>query len=194
MAHSESIKNITVALVRARGAMANAKKNARNPHLKNWYADLEAVLEATLTPLAECGIAVVQLPESTTGEIVSVTTMLVHESGEWISASLTLRPTKPDPQGIGSAITYGRRYTLSSLCALTQADDDGDAASRAARAPAQAQAAPQRTPAGFSDRIASADSRETLQAIAADIAKAGINGGEREELIAQYKSRMTELS
>ena len=207
--HSDSIKSIAAALIKARGNMRNAPKNAQNPHLRNRYADLESVLEATLAPLADAGIAVVQMPESDTGETVSVSTMLVHESGEWISSSLTLKPATSyakdgkslgvTPQAVGSAITYARRYTLAALCALTQTDDDADAASRPAPPPQRAahatQPAPQTTDAnGWTLRIASAQTAAELQSIARDIAKAGISGSDRDALIATWRERLAAVN
>jgi hypothetical protein len=64
------------------------------------------------------------------GALVNIETMLLHESGEWVRNTLTLRPTKHDPQGVGSAITYGRRYGLQSLCGVAPEDDDGNKASQ----------------------------------------------------------------
>jgi hypothetical protein len=60
---------------------------------------------------------------------MSLTTILAHESGEWISQEMSLPVSKVDAQGAGSAITYMRRYALAAVVGVVQADDDGNAAS-----------------------------------------------------------------
>ncbi len=88
--------------------------------------------DAARQPLAENGLSVVQ-SIATDGPKVTVTTLLMHSSGEWIESELTLTATKFDPQGIGSASTYGRRYSLAAIVGVCQEDDDGEAASRPAQ-------------------------------------------------------------
>jgi hypothetical protein len=130
MKHSESIKQIATALHQAQGKLTTAKKDAVNPHFKSKYADLGAVWDAARPVLQANGLVVTQTFSGDTGEAVTIDTTLIHSSGEWLSSSLTLKPTKPDPQGIGSAITYGRRYGLSAILGIVaDEDDDGNAAS-----------------------------------------------------------------
>lgn len=127
MERSETISELVKARIASAADIKNASKNATNPHLKNQYADLESVLEA-IAPITKHGLTLFQLAEGTT-ESVSVTSILAHTSGEWISSTLSIRPDKPTAQGMGSAITYARRYTAAALLGITQADDDGNAAS-----------------------------------------------------------------
>lgn len=123
---------IAKAMVNAQGRMAGVRKNATNPAFRSTYADLAAVVEAVIPALQEAGIAVIQGAASSfdsAGVVVTVETMLLHTSGQWLKSELGLHPTKADPQGIGSAITYGRRYLLLAMCGVAPEDDDGNAAS-----------------------------------------------------------------
>jgi len=117
------------ALVAAQKATESIKKAATNPAFKSKYADLAHVVEGVVPALNEAGVAVIQSPASD-GDRVSVTTVLLHESGASISGTLHLRPTKNDPQGVGSAITYARRYALLAMTGAAPEDDDGNAASK----------------------------------------------------------------
>lgn len=127
MEHSESIKEIATALVKAQKDIKAAVKDAANPFFKSRYADLASIIEAVRTPLNAAGITFLQ-PVSEAEHGVKVETMLVHESGEWMSESLVMPVAKEDAQGVGSAITYARRYGLQSMCGVPTEDDDGNAA------------------------------------------------------------------
>lgn len=116
------------AFVAAQMATEAVKKAATNPAFRSKYADLSEVVEATVPALNANGIAVIQSP-GFDGELVSVTTMLIHESGATVTGTLRMRPAKNDPQGVGSAITYGRRYSLLAMTGAAPEDDDGNAAS-----------------------------------------------------------------
>lgn len=148
MKTSETIGDLSVALCKAQGELGHATKAATNPHFKSRYADLQAIVDASRSILAKHGLAVIHGCESTEGKIVTVTCRLIHTSGQWIESSLALQPTKPDPQGIGSAITYGRRYTLASIVGIATEDDDGNAASVPAAPPVAQRATPTGTPNG----------------------------------------------
>ncbi len=127
MRMSDSISNIAEALAKAQGAIDDASKGSKNPYFNSKYADLAAVRSAIREPLAVNDIAIVQLPRSLSGE-VEVETMLVHKSGEFISETLRLPVGKWDAHGIGSAITYARRYGLMAILGIAAEDDDGNAA------------------------------------------------------------------
>jgi hypothetical protein len=107
--------------------MGGAKKDSTNPHFKTAYADLASVWDACRAPLANAGLSVVQLVSSE-GATATVETILAHSSGEWVSSLLAVPLTKVDAQGLGSAITYGRRYALAAIVGVCPADDDGEAA------------------------------------------------------------------
>jgi hypothetical protein len=128
IAQSETIGALAAALAKAQGEIENATKNAKNPHFKSNYADLAEILNTARPVLARHGIAVVQSPSYEQGE-VQLATLLLHSSGEWIRGISAAPATKQDPQGVGSAVTYLRRYSLAAFVGIAQEDDDGNAAS-----------------------------------------------------------------
>lgn len=104
-------------------------KEASNPFFKSKYANLEKILTRINPALNECGLILMQFPK---GEN-SLKTVLGHpESGQTMSSTMTMKPSKNDPQGLGSALTYMRRYAICSVLCLNVAgeDDDGNAASK----------------------------------------------------------------
>jgi hypothetical protein len=141
MTRSESIAKLAAALAKAQGAMRAAAKESINPHFKSRYADLAEVWDACRVPLSVHGLAVVQCPGEIGDKTITLTTMLTHESGEWLENTMTIPVSKPDAQGVGSAITYARRYALAALVGVVQDDDDGNAASK----PVQKQYVPRNT-------------------------------------------------
>ena len=120
---SEKIENISKALVEAIGEIPNPPKNAVNPHFKNKYADLAGILDTAKPILKKNGLTVIQSAE-TDGNLVTVKSRILHVSGEWIESALTLTAQGTDPQKIGSAITYGRRYGISAMLNIAADDDD----------------------------------------------------------------------
>ena len=128
MNKSETIKNISEALVSAQAEMPAVKFNKVNPFLKNKYADLGAIIETAQPILAKNGLAVSQLC-TTEGDQVGVETMLMHKSGEWISSSMSIslgeERGKSTAQVAGSIVTYIRRYALAAILGM-YADEDGD--------------------------------------------------------------------
>lgn len=117
------------AFVAAQKATEAVKKAASNPHFKSKYADLSEVVEAVVPALNANGIGVIQSP-SFDGDLVGVTTVLIHESGAMAQSTLHLRPMKGDAQQCGSAITYARRYALLAMTGAAPEDDDANAASQ----------------------------------------------------------------
>jgi len=144
MTKSESIKELAIALAKAQGEIENAGKNAKNPHFGNKYADLAEILNTVRPVFSANGLSIVQLlsyggpvytsqtmgqaPTATSynSNMVSVETILMHSSGEWISGTISVPVSKPDAQGVGSACTYARRYSLAGICGVAQEDDDGN--------------------------------------------------------------------
>ena len=129
MTRSDSIAALALSLSKAQSAMIAAKKDSTNPHFKSRYADLASIWEACREPLTKNGLAVVQLPgKDEAGYYVE--TVLTHASGEFIAAKLHIVPTKDDPQGLGSSITYARKYALAAIAGIApdDSDDDGEAA------------------------------------------------------------------
>lgn len=130
MKTSESIIKIAPALLAAQKKMGAAKKDAVNPFFHSNYADLGSVMEVCKEPLNEQGIVILQ-PLESDEHGVYVETVLLHESGEWMSAGLRIAPkSETNPQDQGSAITYGRRYGLQSFGFIPAEDDDAEKATR----------------------------------------------------------------
>lgn len=130
MTHSEQLGDLAAALAKAQAKVKGAKKDAQNPHYKNDYADLASVWDACRDALTSNGLSVVQTTEAGDGTLVTVHTTLLHSSGQWMRGALTMKPQKVDPQGIGSCITYARRYALAAIVGVAPEDDDGHAASQ----------------------------------------------------------------
>lgn len=147
MQRSESIKSLAAALSAFQGDMKSAAFNKVNPHFRNRYCDLTGLWDAARATLAKHKLAVVQSPQSAPdkGGII-IETMVLHESGEYLSDSFLMPSDKPTAQGYGSAITYGRRYALASMLGLvSDEDDDGNDATgndRKAAAPKPKDAIP----------------------------------------------------
>ena len=132
MNKSDTIKSLALALNKAQGEMGGAVKDANNPFFKSKYADLSAVVQAVKEPFANNGLSYVQFPIEQGGRI-GVETILMHESGEYLSNEFTVQLSKQDAQGAGSAITYCRRYALQSIAGIPSEDDDGNGAQNKAQ-------------------------------------------------------------
>lgn len=148
MEHSEDIKEIAIALAKVQGEMKTAKKDANNPFFKSKYADLASCWDACRELLAKNGLSIVQVPAVKDGEnqraTIVLETMMLHTSGQWISSKIEMPIVKNDPQGVGSAITYARRYAMAPMVGIVaDEDDDGEAAmgrgDKGQARPAQAQ-------------------------------------------------------
>lgn len=136
MRTSESIDKLAAALAIAQGQLQPAVKDSTNPHFKSNYVDLHGVWKSCRDALSKNGLSVVQGGgERGDGSTITYVCRIMHASGQWIESDLTLRPVKNDPQGVGSAITYARRYLLASMVGVAPQDEDDDG--NAASAPAQ---------------------------------------------------------
>lgn len=140
MNKSESIKELAAALNKAQSEMSGAKKGANNPFFKSKYADLKEVINCAKGPLCNNGLSISQFPVTQDNK-AGVVTILMHSSGEFLEDTLLLTCSKQDPQGMGSAITYARRYAYQSVIGIPSEDDDGNVASKPAK-PTYQQPAP----------------------------------------------------
>jgi hypothetical protein len=131
MLQSESVKELNTALAKAQGELFAAKKDSINPHFKSKYADLASVWEACREALSSNGLSVTQMPAEFQNNIMTLVTRISHSSGEWLEQTMTCPVGKPDPQGIGSCLTYMRRYALAAVVGVYQDDDDANSASYA---------------------------------------------------------------
>lgn len=122
MHKSTTISELCKALITFNVKCQSIEKDAKNPFFKSSYATLQNIQDAIREPLIESGLSVSQHPEGDHG----LTTILMHESGEWIESHYIMTPVKNDPQGIGSCITYQKRYALVSILNLSIGDPDED--------------------------------------------------------------------
>lgn len=137
MTKSDALDQLATALAKAQLQFKPAKKDSTNPFFKSNYADLSAVWEVLREPLGSNGLSVIQtlytetvaMSEDVTKVHTFLETTLMHASGQWITSTILLKPTKDDAQGMGSAITYFRRYALQAITGATSEDDDGNQAS-----------------------------------------------------------------
>jgi hypothetical protein len=126
MNRSESIVKLAAALVKSQSEMGNATKDAKNPFFKSKYADLNAIREVSLPVLNRNGISVLQPLTAVDGKQY-IETLLLHESGEFISSLTEVIIAKQnDPQAAGSGISYSRRYGLQSILNIGAEDDDSE--------------------------------------------------------------------
>ena len=125
---SDQLDKLAPALCRAQGKIKHAVKDSKNPFFKSNYADLTSVWDAIRDAFQAEGLSVAQCPQVLDSGAPVLETTLMHTSGQWISSRVPLNPVKNDPQGIGSAITYARRYALQSIAGVCADDDDGEAA------------------------------------------------------------------
>jgi hypothetical protein len=172
METSGQINELAAALAKAQGEMGGAIKESQNPFFRSKYADLASVKEAIREPFAKHGLSAVQFPKTEyvgtpepyewtakSGEtrygvrvvcVVSVLTRVLHASGQWMEDSVSTMLPTGDPQAVGSAITYLRRYALQSAAGVAPEDDDAEAAHGRAQGQAQRPTKPP-APEGFDD-------------------------------------------
>lgn len=126
---SADISEIAKALLAFQATATGVVKDSKNPHFKNRYASLEAVVEEARPALQTVGISWMQAPGKISGGNIGMTTLLMHAaSGQWISSEMDIPLGKHDPQGAGSAITYAQRYALMASLGLPPLDDDAEGA------------------------------------------------------------------
>lgn len=125
---STEVNDLVQALAKIQATMEGAKKVRDNPFHKSKYADLSDVWDVLRKPLADNGIVVVQAPYPAGDGKVGIETTLIHTSGQFWTSRIDMPLVKNDPQAVGSAITYARRYALSAMVGLCQEDDDGETA------------------------------------------------------------------
>ncbi len=120
-----TLGKLAEALAKAQAGMEGAKKDSENPFFHQKYADLASIWDACRKPLSDNGLSVIQTTDNENGKVVIITT-LIHSSGEWVRGKLAIKPMKEDPQALGSAITYGRRYALAAIVGVSPEEDDAE--------------------------------------------------------------------
>ena len=124
---SDEIDKIIPALIDAQGEFTKAIASRENDYYDSKFVGLVDVLAAVGPALREHRIAIVQ-QTAVEGDDLVLFTRLIHESGQWLGSRYPIKPVKADPQGVGSALTYARRYSLMALVGIAPEDDDGNAA------------------------------------------------------------------
>ena len=141
------MENLAKALAKAQAEFTTVPQSGFNPHFKNKFSTLEDCINMTRPILSKHGLAISQMPNTLDGQYV-LTTILMHESGESIVSNQPVVSMKQDPQSLGSALSYCRRYSLTGVLSLASGDfeDDGNAATAPAKAtPAKAKATKNQT-------------------------------------------------
>ena len=158
--HSPELDQLATALALAQGSMQGAVKDRTNPAFKSSYADLASTWDACRVALSSNGLAVSQHPGRLEDGSVTVTTMLLHKSGQHITSVCSALPRDASPASVGSVVTYLRRYGLAAAVGVSPEDDDGQAGSQPAApyAPAQRVPAPvQRVADALGGRVESVE-------------------------------------
>ena len=140
--HSPELDQLATALALAQGSMQGAVKDRTNPAFKSSYADLASTWDACRVALSSNGLAVSQHPGRLEDGSVTVTTWLLHKSGQHMSSTCSALPRDASPASVGSVVTYLRRYGLAAAVGVSPEDDDGQAASQPAAPYAPAQRVP----------------------------------------------------
>lgn len=132
MKKSETLTEFSKAFAKTQQEMKQPLKDANNPFFKSKYVPLENVVEAITESASKNGLSFTQFPSSDEAGNVTVGTLVMHSSGEWIEYDpIKMKPVKNDPQSIGSAIAYAKRYALSAIFGITSdQDDDGNEATQ----------------------------------------------------------------
>lgn len=129
---SKATPELFAALAEAQAEVENATKGSNNPHFRSMYADLAEILNTVRPVFAAHGLCILQ-STGFDGSTVSVTTAIAHKSGGVVTSTASCVPAKTDAQGIGSATTYLRRYSLAAMTGVAQEDDDGNAAAHSGK-------------------------------------------------------------
>lgn len=155
MKKSDTLAKLAPAFLAAQKKVDHATKNAQNPHLKNKYADLAQVIDTVIPVFNESGISILQFPGFADGR-ATLTTVVLHESGEYIEGTAETPLGKQGPQELGGGLTYLARYSLARIGGIAQEDDDGETAQGRGKAKKEPASTPQ-------------DVRETAKAAAQDV-------------------------
>lgn len=131
--HSQEISKLAKALIAVQRELSPAMKDAKNPFVNSHYASLNSVMQTCREALLQNGIWLTQLPVPAPVELgagyIGLVTKLTHaESGQWQSSFIVAPLPKNDPQGMGSALTYCRRYALTAMLGIVTEDDDAEGA------------------------------------------------------------------
>lgn len=188
-----SIANLASALVKAQAQFQTASKDKNNTFFRSKYADLSSVAEAIKGPLADNGLAYVQISHDK-DNAAAIETLILHASGEQMSCGVVSVPvSKGDAQGYGSAMTYARRYSLSAAFGVVTAEDDDGNAAAVAKPAAKPNTPTQQMKDEFA--LLTPDMQTWIQDLAADIERLFANEGAEQayaHMIEQLPDQKTE--
>tara|TARA_R110000751_G_scaffold18297_1_gene55905 strand:+ start:839 stop:1393 length:555 start_codon:yes stop_codon:yes gene_type:complete len=182
------MKELATALAKAQSEFTTVPQSGFNPHFKNKFSTLEDCINMTRPILARHGLAISQMPNTLDGQYV-LTTILMHESGESIVSNQPVVSMKNDPQSLGSALSYCRRYSLTGVLSLASGDfeDDGNAATAPAKpTPAKAKATKNQS---IAERVNAAQHVGELMSLFEEV-KGQINEDDK-ALFSQRKAQLT---
>lgn len=161
MEKSQSIIGLCKALATFHSNVQKIKKDSKNPFFKSSYASLSNILDTISEPMNSAGLIISQHP---VGNDTLITMLLHAETGEYLQSEYNIHPVKTDPQSIGSAITYARRYAIGAILNLNiDDDDDGNAATHQQQPkPKETKAAPAKTVSDNDQILFSIDQAKNL--------------------------------
>jgi len=125
---SAEVKNLFKAFHEAQQEMQAVHKDATNPFFKSSYATLENVVSVVKSAFNGKGLSFTQAPGALVEGELTVSTRIMHVSGEWMESDFQMPLAKKDPQGTGAALSYSCRYSLMAICGLPATDDDAESA------------------------------------------------------------------
>lgn len=172
---SENITDLAKVLLNVQRTVQPVTKDAENPFTKSWYASLNSVMDACRDALIQNGIWLCQYPVPVEQpNSLGLVTKLTHaESGQWQSSLAVVPMPKTDPQGMGSAITYARRYALTAMLGMVTDDDDGEGAKSGQKSEPRAKRA--------------ANRHQTLKAQNRNVSQGGDNFNASEDSAARFE-------
>jgi len=123
--HSENINEISTALSKMQGELKSVQKDGENPHFRSKFSTLNSHWDVCRETLSKNGLSISQVASFLPDGKSILVSILSHSSGQWFKSYYPLNPVKNDPQGMGSCLTYARRYMLSAMVGTSSDDDDG---------------------------------------------------------------------
>lgn len=123
------LNELAAALAKAQADLQHPlkKRSAGQGNFKYTYADLAAVIDAVKPVFSKHGLSFAQFPDvDADKKLLTLTTLILHSSGQYLESKLSMGLPDTKPQSIGSVITYARRYSLSAVAGIA-AEDDLDA-------------------------------------------------------------------
>lgn len=183
------LKELGAAMAKAQAEIKSAKKDAANPFFKSKYADLASVVSACRDAFAKHGLSVIQATDFE-GDVMWLETYLMHSSGEFIKGRYPIRPLKNDPQSVGSAISYAKRYTYAAIAGVVTGDEDDDGNAASDR---KEESAPNKPEPVFVQKGMTTDEAEHYANDFAGLVAKATNNAEIDDLVRRERKHITDL-